>query len=178
MNESNLDGELSVKGRVLSIVNKKYTPIKSIHTWTSAFMIYASIMLEKLSSKGLELIKYMQTVRMAATRGHAEGWIQYNEQYRLCKAHSPSSSWDVVDMELWMLLVSTLKTTHTFDSGFPKQQYQGSNNRQDNRSLEFNCRGIVCKLFNKGFCSFGKKCKFPHKCSKCNGNHPLTSCRT
>jgi hypothetical protein len=57
----------------------------------------------------------------------------------------------------WMLLVSTPKTTHTFDSGFPKQQYQGSNNRQADRSLEFNSRGIVCKLFNKGFCIFGKK---------------------
>ena len=79
VNESNLDGELSVKGGVLSIVNKKSTPIKSIHTWTSAFMIYASIMLEKWSSKGLELIKYMQIVRMAATRGYAEGWIQYDE---------------------------------------------------------------------------------------------------
>ena len=42
-------------------------------------MIYASIMLEKWSSKGLELIKYMQIVRMAATRGYAEGWIQYDE---------------------------------------------------------------------------------------------------
>ena len=67
VNESNLDGELSVKGGVLSIVNKTSTPIKSIHTWASAFMIYASIMLEKWSSKGLELIKYMQTIRMAAT---------------------------------------------------------------------------------------------------------------
>ena len=141
-------------------------------------MIYASIMLEKWSSKGLELIKYMQTVRMAATRGYAEGWIQYDEQYRLRKAHSPSSSWGVVDMELWMLLVSTPKTTPTFDSGFPKQQYQGSNNRQADRSLEFNRRGSVCKLLNKGFCTFGKKCKFPHKCYKCNGNPPLTSCRT
>jgi hypothetical protein len=120
----------------------------------------------------------MQTVRMAATREYAEGWIQYDEQYRLHKAHSPSSSWGVVDMELWMLLVSTPKTTTTFDSGFPKQQYQGRNNRQADRSLEFNRRGIVCKLFHKVFCTSGKKCKFPHKCSKCNGNHPLTCCRT
>ena len=43
----------------------------------------------------------------------------------------------------------------TFDSGFPKQQYQGSNNRQADRSLECNRRGIVFKLFNTGFCSFG-----------------------
>ena len=134
VNESNLDGELSVKGRVLSIVNKKSTPIKNIHIWTSAFMIYATITLEKWPSKGLELMKYMQTVRMAATREYAEGWFPHDEQYRLHKSHSPSS-WGVVDMELWMLLVCTPKTSPTFDSGFPKQQYQSSNNPQSDRSL-------------------------------------------
>ena len=49
----------------------------------------------------------MHTVRMAASRGYFLGWVNYDEQYRLRKATSPSSSWGVVDMELWMLCVST-----------------------------------------------------------------------
>jgi hypothetical protein len=44
---------------------------------------------------------------MAASRGYFLGWVNYDEQYRLRKATSPSSSWGVVDMELWMLCVST-----------------------------------------------------------------------
>ncbi|CAC5425182.1 unnamed protein product [Mytilus coruscus] len=40
VNVQNLDGELAVKGGVLSIVNQKRSPIKSIYVWTSAFMIY------------------------------------------------------------------------------------------------------------------------------------------
>ncbi|XP_071123848.1 uncharacterized protein [Mytilus edulis] len=47
LNEQNLEGELVVKGGVLSLVNQKKSPIKSIYIWTSAFMIYGSVMLEK-----------------------------------------------------------------------------------------------------------------------------------
>jgi hypothetical protein len=35
-------------------------------------------------------------VRIAASRGYPQGWVKYDEQYRLRKALSPSSSWDVV----------------------------------------------------------------------------------
>jgi hypothetical protein len=51
----------------------------------SAFMIYASLMLEKFPNKGLEFFKYMHTVRMAASRGYSLGWVNYDEQYRLRK---------------------------------------------------------------------------------------------
>ena len=70
-------------------------------------MIYAGIILEKWPNKGLELFKYMQTVRLTASMGYFRGWIQYDEQYRLRKAISQCSSWGVVDMELWMICVST-----------------------------------------------------------------------
>ena len=49
----------------------------------------------------------MHIIRMAASRGYSLGWVNYDEQYRLRKATSPSSSWGVVDMELWMLCMST-----------------------------------------------------------------------
>ena len=55
-------------------------------------MIYASLMLEKFPNKGLEFFKYMHTIRMAASRGYSLGWVNYDEQYRLRKATSPSSS--------------------------------------------------------------------------------------
>jgi hypothetical protein len=46
--------------------------------WSSAFMIYASLMLEKFSNKGLEFFKYMHTVRMAPSRGYSLGWVNYD----------------------------------------------------------------------------------------------------
>ncbi|CAC5359093.1 unnamed protein product [Mytilus coruscus] len=124
VNEQNLGGELAVKGGVLSIVNQKRSPIKSIYVWTSAFMIYGSVMLEKWPNKGLEFFKYMQTVRMADSRGYSGGWIQYDEQFRLRKALSPHS-WGVVDMELWLLCVSTPNISPSFNTGLSNGSYHG-----------------------------------------------------
>ena len=141
-------------------------------------MIYASIILEKWPNKGLELFKYMQTVRLAVSRGYFGGWIQYDEQYRLRKAISPCSSWGVVDMELWMMCVST---PHSPPSGpsFSTQpsRITHSSVRGTNRFATPPLKG-TCRAFNSGKCTFGKNCKFPHKCSKCNGNHPFINCRS
>jgi hypothetical protein len=87
-------------------------------------MIYASLMLEKFPNKGLEFFKYMHTVRMAASRGYFLVWVNYDEQYRFRKATSPSSSCGVVDMELWMLCVSTPPSG---DIGFDNVERQSRN---------------------------------------------------
>ena len=69
VNEPSLVGELAIKGGIFTVVNQKKNYIDNIHVWTSAFMIYASVMLEKFPNNGQEYIKYMQTVRMAASSG-------------------------------------------------------------------------------------------------------------
>jgi hypothetical protein len=97
LNELSTVGNLAIKEGMLSVVHKKSSPIRNIHVWTSTFMVYASVMLEKWPNKGLEFLKYMQTVRTAASRGCPGGWVLYDEQYRLRKAHFPASSWGVVD---------------------------------------------------------------------------------
>ena len=106
-NDNNVQGDITLRGNSLTVVYKSTQPIKNIHVWSSAFMIYASLMLEMFPNKGLEFFKYMHTVRMDASRGYFLGWVNYYEQYRLRKATTPSSAWGVVDMELWMLCVST-----------------------------------------------------------------------
>ncbi|VDH99004.1 Hypothetical predicted protein [Mytilus galloprovincialis] len=78
-----------------------------MHVWTSAFIIFMDIMLEKWPNKGQEFLKYMYTVRLASSRGDGSGWAIYDEQYRIRKARCPHSSWAEIDMELWVLYVST-----------------------------------------------------------------------
>jgi hypothetical protein len=90
-NEQGIEGDLAVKGGSLAIVNKTSNPIRNIHVWSSAFVVYASVMLEKWPSKGIDFFKYMHTVRMAVSRGYPQGWVKYDEQYRLRKALSPFS---------------------------------------------------------------------------------------
>ena len=91
--DSFLDGDFVVKGGTLAVVNKKFDPITNIETWTSAFMIYMSILSEKWPSKAQEYLKYMQSIRLAVSRSFGNGWIIYDEQYRLKKVRFPTSSW-------------------------------------------------------------------------------------
>ncbi|XP_063397182.1 uncharacterized protein LOC134681476, partial [Mytilus trossulus] len=105
--DSQLNGDLSVKGGLLTITPQKQSTITNLHVWTSAFIIFMDIVLEKWPNKGQEFLKYMFNVRLASSRGYGSGWAIYDEQYRLRKARCPQSSWAELDMELWVMYVST-----------------------------------------------------------------------
>ncbi|CAC5407681.1 unnamed protein product [Mytilus coruscus] len=79
---------------------------------------------------GLQNSSNNNLVRMSASMGYSGGWVQYDEQFRLRKALSPSSSLGVVDMELWLLCVSTPYVTPSFNTGLSNgsnQQLHGGN---------------------------------------------------
>ncbi len=182
----NFDGDLSIRGGMLSVTKKPSHPIKSIQVWTSAYMIYASIMLERWENKGLEFFKYMDTVRVAASRGFNLGWVQYDEQYRLRKERNPSSSWGVVDNELWMIYVCTPNGNVPQNTGYQATRYMNANSyytpqpgiTRPSQPNDRQAKNVTCKYFNRGQkCDYGKSCKFAHKCSKCNGFHAYVNCR-
>lgn len=204
-NDLDIEGELTIKGGSISIMPKKASSINNIHVWTSAFIIYASVLLEKWPEKGAEYFKYMQIVRLAASRGCSGGWILYDEQYRLRKSRSPTTSWGVVDGELWMLCVTTPNNSSYGNYSSQNQSNNsaysnyGTQNQSNNSAYgnfnnqsqgvggnnRFTQQGknakqshkLYCRLFNRGLvCNFGKLCKFLHKCQKCNGNHPASRC--
>jgi hypothetical protein len=110
--ESYLDGDFVLKGGTLIVVNKKPGSINSIHSWSTAFMIFMDIMLGKWPFKAQEYLKYMQCIRLAASKGYNNGWIAYDEQYRLKKTRLPFSSWALIDQELWVLYVVTNSVNH------------------------------------------------------------------
>ncbi|CAC5401645.1 unnamed protein product [Mytilus coruscus] len=94
------DGDFVLNEGALTVVNKKPDSLNNIEIWTSAFMIYMAILLEKWPMKAQEYLKYMQSIRLASSRGTNNGWAVYDDQYRLKKERFPSSSWGVIDQEL------------------------------------------------------------------------------
>ncbi|VDI17586.1 Hypothetical predicted protein [Mytilus galloprovincialis] len=72
--DSTLDGDFVLKGGALTVVNKKPDSLNNIEIWTSAFMIYMAILLEKWPMKAQEYLKYMQSIRLASSRGTNNGW--------------------------------------------------------------------------------------------------------
>jgi hypothetical protein len=88
----------------------------NIESWTTAFVIYMDILLEKWPFRAREYLIYMQNIRLAASSCQNNGWLVYDEQYRLKKARFPFSSWGVIDQELWILCVTTSNLSNTMDA--------------------------------------------------------------
>ena len=155
------------------------------------------ILLEKRPSKAKEYLKYMHNIRLASSRSSNNGWVIYDEQFRLKKVRYPSSSWGLIDQELWILYVATNNASSAnnashirglnmqtwndnprqFNSSFNSGQNLPSRGNSPFRAGGFQRPRQICFRFNQERCTFGKKCKFEHRCSKCNGQHSAVRCK-
>ncbi len=73
-------------------VNNRPRSIESIHTWTSAMLIYASVYLPHHTSEIGPLHQYIEFIRKMANHGH--GWRFYDEAFRRAKS-TQSLKWNV-----------------------------------------------------------------------------------
>ncbi|CAC5408242.1 unnamed protein product [Mytilus coruscus] len=198
--DSTLDGDFVLKGGALTVVNKKPDSLSNIETWTSAFMIYMTILLEKWPSKAQEYLKYMQSIRLASSRGTNNCWAVYDEQCRLNKERYPSNIFLGCHCSGIMGLCVVTGNVNQSSSVVMSNNFPPSLNYQSRQVSDINPSRIQarspynqsnfrgysgagfqspqkCRRFNQNRCMFGKKCKFHHKCSKCNGAHTFSRCR-
>ena len=105
----NEDLKLSVddKGCFVWKQHRPKRQINSIHTWTSAYLVYASVFLSAHPEKVQEILKYAHTIRTAASRFGGWGWKTYDMQFRMRQQLHPQRSWASLDGELWALYVSS-----------------------------------------------------------------------
>lgn len=121
--------------------------LATIEKWADAFIIYACIYLTAHPSKTHQLFKYMHDVRLGAEK--SQGWVTYDEQYRLRMAINPSNNWGVIDSELWLVYMTP--------------GIQSNTNRPSispNKCFDFNYRDSCNRIH----------------CIRCNNKHPLIRC--
>lgn len=147
---------LNESGELTLQTNQKQK-IDTISKWTDAFIIYMSIYLESHPEKAQDLLKYMQSVRLGASR-HSTGWLQYDQQFRLRMMAEPSKSWAAVDFELWLLYMGPLHQPAPFAPVYNKASLK------------------KCYDFNYTKC-LRPACQYKHSCIYCNFDHPCRSCQ-
>ena len=120
-------------------------------------------------SRFAELLKYAETIRLAAAQFPGFGWRSYDEQFRLRQEANPSRSWAVLDMELWvtvaaassLLPMATTTTSTAFSAGKNTQSKQSS-----------------CFSFNSTNGCRWNPCKYAHRCNRCaRFGHGAATCR-
>ncbi|CAG2203971.1 unnamed protein product [Mytilus edulis] len=99
------EGDLKLKRGKICIEKRSSSVYLSINEWTSAFMVFMSVYIEKYSTRAQELLKYMRDIRLAATR--SENWATYDEQFRLKIEKNPNLSWGNIHGEYWLLHITS-----------------------------------------------------------------------
>lgn len=153
----------------------------SIDKWTSAFIIFTSIMLEKYRFRVQEFLKYMRDVRLAADRS-GNGWFTYDEQFRLRKVSDPHSSWGIINSELWLIHVTNNYTMQTQEKPIPPTQNFFPQHKHPNipaaKKKVNSAPNRYWYDFNSGkSCKFYPNCRFVHSCNSCGWSHPSIKCR-
>lgn len=130
--------------------------INDIESWTDAILIYSSIYLSAHPDKIQDMLKYIHTIRTAASRHGSTGWKNYDQQFRLRLARDPLSlSYGKIDYELWLMFMNASSGTTSRNNDFIK-----------NKCYDFNykvCTRVVCP--------------YQHACLHCGFNHPSRFCQ-
>ena len=141
----------------IQTADKSTKKITSIEQWTDAFIVYASIYLAAHPAKTLDMLKYLNDVRLAASRSGDLGFRDYDQQFRLRMEHDPSLSWGEVDSELWLL-------------------YLVPNSRNMAAASTYQGQKRMCYSYNYQGSCFKAPCNYIHACLRCSGQHPVAFC--
>lgn len=148
------------EGKLVLQAPPNRSKIHSVEQWTTAFILFTSIYCKAHPQRLQELLKYMHTVRLCASRCYQnQGWKSYDEQYRMRKARDPSSSWANVDVELWLMYVGSKNTNN----------YTVQNQRQVQSQMK-------CFAFNSSNQCKKQFCHYSHTCLHCSGWHSVLKC--
>ena len=149
-------------------------------------MIYASLMLEKFPNKGLDffLSICIQFVWLPLGVTPWAGEIMMSKIYfgkpRLWALLGGLSTWSCGCCACRPLprAISVLAMSKDNPAILPRLHILSNLGSTLNFQRRSDTNNSVCRLFNRGLqCKFGKNFKYSHRCTKCNGNHPITNCR-
>ena len=170
----------------------KAQTIYSIEQWTSAFLVYASIYLERHPTRARELLKYMDIVRSIVRYG-GHNWRSYDSQFRLRQARHPHRSWAIIDTELWLTIATPSPAASPFAPNFPFPSGRSQPFRTFDRGSRrgdlpsprqygpFRSPGprtqLPCFAFNDTGACARTNCRYTHRCSICGATtHGSSSC--
>lgn len=130
--------------------------------WNQAFLVFMAIRIERFPNESLGLIRHMQNVQDLLL-ANKDG-IEYDRRFRKSKYQHPNLAWGRMVSDIVNLI--------------PTLAYQPTTFRPKRRSPPVGPKP-KCFKFNQGQpCPYGVRCRFLHNCSRCNGPHPQSACKS
>ena len=135
--------------------------ISNFSRWEKAFRVFSNIYTQCYPGRSSELIQYNHIIHTAALTYTWENVYLYDRDFRHHISRFPHRSWAVILQQAWTM---RLKDRNRSEGG--KQGSRAKGNKD------------ICWRYNSGRCTFGKSCKFEHRCAICNKyGHGAHICR-
>jgi hypothetical protein len=163
---------------------KRGPPITNIFSWLQGFASLVSTLSTKYPEMVPEFLAYQSTIIKCYKDYDGLTWVQYDRAFRRQVAIIKNLNWSHINGMLYSLCfagkakrsaicVYCLSDNHASER-CPEAPPTTTGKRQSYATSE------VCRLFNAsgGSRCHYTKCKFEHKCSSCNQDHPRSSCPT
>lgn len=170
--EDNTDKLMILPG--FEVAHSKKKPVTDIITWVQCFSRYTAAMAQSFPDCTPGFMSHMITVLKAYTEVEEPAWWEYDEAFREKMASTGNRSWKGMDVSLYQELCGSRPRRKvpmsSTDSKATGKATLGKRTGDGKRKPH------MCWLFNKGECSYGARCKFPHLCELCQGSHPKRHC--
>ena len=150
------------------VAQAKQKPVTDIVTWMQCFGRYMAAMTGKFPECSSGFISHMLTVLRAYVEVEEPGWRLYDEAFRDKMASTGVRSWTGMDVKVYQEVCGGRSKRR---AGGPSVVSSVGWKRPTEGRKQY-----VCWQFNEGHCSYGPKCKFPHVCESCRGQHSKKDC--
>lgn len=181
-----------VSSKKLSIFNNARSPkTLSIEQWSTAFLVFCDIYIEKHPEEARPLLKYAHNIREMFDLYGDEPWRVYDEKFRRLK-ETVKLPWGKLVDELYTKSANSSNCRSTFrPQGQQKPFHQGQHkmyqtNPNTNHSHTISGshsfrkqssgnKTKCCIFFNRGQ-QCAKPCPYQHACFHCKGAHARFQC--
>ena len=167
--------EMINKGDVsywVPLSDREVSAITNFGRWEQAFRVFSNVYSTFHPERSGELIQYNHVIYTASQTCTWENVYRYNREFRMhMSKHHMHRSWGVILQQAWAMILKD-KLSHL------NNNYQGQHNQDRKGNNGEGPRRKLCFDYNRGICTFGKRCKFDHRCSFCKKyGHRSYCCR-
>ena len=136
------------------LADRDNVSINSFYKWEQAFRVYSNIYTYYHPERAGELIQYNHVIYTASQTYAWDNVYRYDREFRThMNRHHLNRGWAVILQQAWSMYLKDRVPGNSFSGG---SKGNGSVRRK------------LCFDYNQGLCTFGKRCKFEHRCSFCN----------
>ena len=168
---------------------KTTNSIQSIASWSLGFSVYMGVMAVKHPKRVPDLAAYMGQIIQASRQFKGTPWQDYDTRFRMQAAADKRPRLAVVDTSLWAITFAKAepreecKHCHSLDheSGDCTQdstpEAKGKEPAAKRHRISEGSK-LLCFDFQTGHCQRGTRCRFRHRCERCEADHPRYRCTT